>query len=78
MTLAQKFNANGIDYEGFVVSDDFNFETEFQKKKVNKISEISCKENIFIVVAVNVELWKNIRKKIEKLETIDYCYMLCI
>lgn len=77
--IAKKFSHNLLTYDGFIVSDEIDTDHEYMGKPVYKISEIcSEKENCGIIGAVNSELWKEIRDKLERNKIKEYCYMLCI
>ncbi|MCM1261859.1 MAG: glycosyltransferase [Butyrivibrio sp.] len=78
-SLAEKFRVNGIEYDGFIVSDEIDTDNEFMGKPVYKISEACRKQkNAGIIGAVNSELWKSIKSTLEDNKVTEYCYMLCI
>ena len=59
--IAEQFNNNGIEFEGFVISDNQDKVERYQGKKVWKISELPYKKSeIGIVVAVRVKLKEEI------------------
>ena len=77
--LAQKFKYNGIDYEGFIVSDDFVAKEVYIEKPVYKLFEMCDRtEDMCIIVAVDRTLWKELRNKLENNKITEYCYMICI
>lgn len=77
--LADRFTRNGIDYEGFVISDGFRGDEEYMGKKVCRVSQMyHGAEGRCIIAAVNIMLWKEVRKMLDDYEIADYCYMICV
>lgn len=72
--LAKQLKNNGIEYDGFVVSDDQQTEGTFMGKKVWKLNEIPFdKEKVGNLVGINPTIWYQIKKVLDDANCLNYC-----
>lgn len=74
--LAEQFNNNSIDFEGFIISDDQSETEKCQGKDVWRLSEIPYeKKDIGVVIGVRVELKEEILSVLKSVDGIkNYIY----
>lgn len=71
--LARQLNSNGIDFEGFVVSDNQQERAFYLGKKVWKFKEIQTDlNNIGIIIGINPVIWDQIKDSLKNMDVENY------
>lgn len=73
--LAKKFIQNGLEFEGFVVSDGQNHPQEIAGRAVRELSDISFCKEIGIIVAVQADLYHQLIESLCKKNIKSYAYL---
>lgn len=73
--LAKKFIQNGLEFDGFVVSDEQHHPQEILEKKVQELSDIPFCEEIGIIVAVQIDLYHQLIESLCEKNIKSYAYL---
>lgn len=71
--IARQLNDHGINFEGFVVSDNQKKENHYLEKNVWKLNEIITDvDNIGIIIGINPTIWDQIKLALKNFDEKDY------
>lgn len=69
--IAKKLEFHGIDFHGFIVSNNQNKPKEYLQKPVWKFEDINL-ENSGIIIGINPVIWNEITDALQKKEEVNY------